>query len=283
MLPWTDYRGRLSALKLCVFILLFVPGMWTLAAYILDALGPRPLNEAIHQFGLWTIRFMYISLLVTPARQILQWNQLAIVRRMIGVAAFCYGVVHLLLYITDQEFDLVKVGSEIVLRFYLAIGISALLGLTALAATSTDGMARRLGGRRWQRLHQTLYAIGILATIHYFIQSKLDVFEPMVFAGFYGWLMFYRIVAHRRRDHRVPAWAVGILALLCSGLTAAGEALYFFVKMSVDPSRVLLANLTTAAGLRPAWFVLGTAAVVTAAAFLRPLLKRQVKLGLRAA
>ena len=283
MFPWTDYRGRVSALKLAVFAALFVPGAWTALAYGMDWLGPRPLNEAIHQFGLWTIRLIYISLLVTPARQIVQWNELIQARRMIGVGAFCYGIVHLSLYVGDQGFDLGKVISEIVLRFYLAIGILALIGLSALAATSTDGMVRRLGGWRWQRLHHVLYAIGILATIHYFMQSKLEVFEPMVFAGFYAWLMGYRIIAHRRRHRRAPAWAVAALSLAATLLTATGEALYFFVKMNVDPVRVMLANLSLEAGLRPAWFVLAAGLLVTAVAVLRPLVKRQPKAQLRPA
>ena len=112
MRPWLDHRGRLSPLKLVVFILLFAPGAWTAAAYGVDALGPRPLNEAIHQFGLWTIRFLYLSLAVTPARQLLEWPGLVLVRRMIGVAGFCYGIVHLALYTMDQAFDLPHVTNS---------------------------------------------------------------------------------------------------------------------------------------------------------------------------
>ena len=109
-------------------------------------LEPRPFNEAIHQFGLWTIRLIFLALAVTPLRQILQWPRLILVRRMIGVAAFAYAITHLTLYTADQMFDLAKVASEIVHRIYLTIGFTAVLGLSALAATSTDGMIRRLGG-----------------------------------------------------------------------------------------------------------------------------------------
>src|SRR5689334_18083317 len=101
-LPWFDYSGRVSPLKAVVFASLFIPGVWILSAYRLDLLGPRPLNEAIHQFGLWTIRFLFISLAVTPARQMLHWPGLVQLRRMIGVAAFCYGVAHLCLFIADE-------------------------------------------------------------------------------------------------------------------------------------------------------------------------------------
>jgi sulfoxide reductase heme-binding subunit YedZ len=281
--PWADHRGRLSPLKLTIFVLLFIPGLYVALAYALDGLGPRPLNEAIHQFGLWTIRLILVSLAVTPTRQILQWGNLVVVRRMIGVAAFCYGIAHLSLYVTDQAFDLEKVGSEIILRFYLAIGFVALLGLAALAATSTDGMVRRLGARRWQRLHHAVYSIAILAIIHYFIQSKLDVYEPTYFAGFFGWLMGYRLIARSRRDRRVPLWSVAALGVVAAALTGLGEAIYFWAKMGVDPLRVLRADLSLAIGIRPAWIVLATAAAITLLAMVRSLVARQSKSRLRAA
>src|SRR5436309_5640063 len=147
--PWYDYSRRLSPLKLAVFIALFVPASWVAVAFAFDWLGARPLNEAIHQIGLWMLRFMFAALAVTPLRQIWQWPRLILVRRMLGVAAFAYGLGHFSLYCLDQAFDVVKIATEIALRFYLTIGFVALLGLAALAATSTDAMVRRMG-RRWQ-------------------------------------------------------------------------------------------------------------------------------------
>ena len=172
---------------MAVFLALFAPCAWTLFSYELGTLGPRPLIEAIHQTGLWAIRFLMISLAITPLRRALQWPRLILVRRMVGVAAFGYATLHLALYIVDQAFDWRLVASEIVFRFYLTIGFLALMSLSVLAATSTDGMIRRLGGRRWRRLHQSVYVIAVLALVHYFIQSKLNVAEPMVVAGlFFG-------------------------------------------------------------------------------------------------
>src|SRR3954451_3871514 len=124
-LPWRERNGKLSPLKLVVFVALFLPATWTAGSFLFDALGPRPLNEAIHQIGLWTIRFLFISLAMTPARQALQWPRLVLVRRMVGVAAFAHGIVHLTLYVGDQSFNLATVASEIVLRFYLTIGFVA--------------------------------------------------------------------------------------------------------------------------------------------------------------
>src|SRR5579863_2880244 len=171
--PWNDYSNRLSPLKLLVFIALFAPALWVLTAYPLGWLGARPTTEAIHQIGLWTIRLIFIALAITPLRAILQWPQLILVRRMVGVAAFAYVLFHFMLYCGDQAFDFAKIASEIVRRIYLTIGFVALLGLATLAATSTDRMVRRLG-RRWQSLHRLVYPIAFLAVIHYWMQSKLE-------------------------------------------------------------------------------------------------------------
>src|SRR5579872_4874867 len=116
MYPWLDYGGRFSAMKAAVFAALFVPGVWTAVSFELGTLGARPLTEAIHQFGLWMIRLIFIALAVTPMRRTLQWPQLIQVRRMIGVGAFCYGFVHFTLFMADEVFDLPKIASEIVLR-----------------------------------------------------------------------------------------------------------------------------------------------------------------------
>jgi sulfoxide reductase heme-binding subunit YedZ len=282
--PWCDYGGRFSYLKSAVFALLFVPGLLTAVDYASGNLGARPLNEAIHQIGLWAIRFLFIALAVTPLRQSLQWSQLIQVRRMIGVAAFAYAAIHLVLFCADEMFDLQKVATEIVVRMYLTIGFVALLGLSALAATSTDGMIRRLGGRRWRRLHQAVYGIALLAAIHFFLQSKADVSEPIMMAGLFAWLMGYRVLGWvSARGRRPSVLMVGALGLAAGLATFAGEALYYWLKTGVDPLWVLSASLTFAAGIRPGWIVLAATAAVTLAMALRGLLRSGVKLGTRAA
>jgi methionine sulfoxide reductase heme-binding subunit len=269
MLPWLDRKGRLAPLKLVVFVALFVPGLWTAADYALGNLGARPLTEVIHSAGLWMIRFLFLSLLITPARELLRWPRLILIRRMVGVAAFAYGAAHIGVYVADQMFDLAKVASEIVLRIYLTIGFVALLMLAALAATSTDGMIRRLGSDRWRRLHRLSYGIGILGLIHFFIQSKLDVTEPTIMAGFFVWLMGYRAIAPAWRGRPMPVWTTGALAVAAGLVTALGEATYFWAVNGVDPARLLTANLAFDLGLRPAWIVFLTGAALTAAAALR--------------
>ena len=255
-LPWFDYGGRFSPLKASVFLALFIPGIWTAVSFQLDRLGARPLTEAIHQFGDWTIRLIFISLAITPARLVLQWPRLLDVRRMVGVAACVYVLIHLSLYAADEAFDLATVASEIVLRIYLTIGFTALTGLCVLAITSTDGWQRRLGARRWQSLHRILYGIGVLAVIHFCMQSKLDEWEPTVMAGIFFWLMGCRVVSGRLGRGKLPlAWVAG-LSVLAGLLTALGEAAYFAIAMGAPFGLVLQANLSLETGLRPGWVVL---------------------------
>jgi sulfoxide reductase heme-binding subunit YedZ len=111
---------------------------------------------------------------------------------MIGVGAFAYAAAHFTLYIVDLMFDWREIASEIVHRNRLTLGFVALLGLTALALTSTNGMVRRLGIRRWQRLHQAIYLIGVLVLIHYFLRFKLIESTPTFATGLFGWLIGYR-------------------------------------------------------------------------------------------
>ena len=283
MYPWHDYNGRLSPFKLAVFVALFAPALWTAVAYVFDWLGAEPRTEAIHEIGIWTLRFIFLALAVTPLRAVLQWPRLMVVRRMLGVAAAAYALTHLTLYIVDQSFDLVTVATEIVLRIYLTLGFIALLGLSALAATSTDGMMRRLG-RRWARLHQLVYPIAFIAVIHFSMQSKLEQWEPAVMGGLYLWLMGYRGLAWAWGGaNRLPLWPVALLGALAAALTALGEAVYFWLSMDVDPLLVLDANLTTETGLRPSWVVFAITAAVTLFGMARLLFARKPRLRPRTA
>lgn len=274
--PWLDRSGRFSPLKAAALIVLCAPGVVNAVEYELGLLGARPLTEFIHAMGLWTIRWLLVCLAVTPLRQALRLPRLIDVRRMIGVAAFAYGAIHLTAYAADEAFNLATVASEIALRFYLTIGFAALLVLAALAATSTDGMQRRLGARRWQRLHRAVYIAAALGAVHYFIQSKLEVWEPTIALGLLAWLMGYRLVARRWGTRRAVAFpSLAALALAATLLTAFGEALYFRLAFGVDPLRVLGADLMWSTGVRPAWVVLVFTTVIAAGGALRAFLDRR--------
>ncbi len=260
-LPWLDRSGRLSPLKLIVFIALFLPGAWIAFELSMGWLAPKPVTEAIHDTGLWAVRILMVSLAVSPLRRIGQWNKLIAVRRMLGVAVLAYATAHFALYVVDQKFDIVRVASEIVLRFYLTIGFVALLGLIALGATSTDAMIRRLGAQGWNRLHGLVYVIGILALLHFMIQSKLDVSQPVLMMGLFLLLMGQRLLARVGRGDSV-AGLFG-LAVMAALLTALFEAAWYHVRNGIDLGDVLSANIDFDGPLRPAWFVLiGGLAVV---------------------
>jgi methionine sulfoxide reductase heme-binding subunit len=256
--PWRDRRGRFLWLKAVVLPGLFVPGLLYGFWLATGQLGGRPVMEAIHGTGLWAIRSLLISLALTPFARALEWPGLLLVRRMVGVAAACYAVVHLALYVVDQNFRLGTVVSEIALRFYLTIGFIGLLGLLALAGTSTDAAMQRLG-RNWKRLHRLAYPIGLIALLHYFIQSKLNVAEPVFVSGLFIWLMLWRTLPAPWQRARAIGMTAGLyagLALVSALATSAVEVAWYGLATRVDPWRVIAANETIARGLRPSHWVL---------------------------
>jgi sulfoxide reductase heme-binding subunit YedZ len=238
-------------------------------------LGGRPVMEAIHGTGLWAIRFLLISLAITPLSRALDLPALLLVRRNVGVAAACYATVHLLLYIVDQNFKILTVISEIALRFYLTIGFIALLVLLALAITSTDGWIKKLG-RNWKRLHRLAYPVGVVALLHFYIQSKLNVSEPVLFSGLFVWLMAWRALPETwRRMQSIPRIALlySGLAILSGLATAALEFAWYGLATKVNPWRVLFANQTIDRGLRPAHWVFVIAASLVVVFVVRRLVR----------
>ena len=250
--PWRERNGRFSPVKAIVFALLFAPVAWIAFEAATGMLFPKPVTEMIHRTGEWAVRLVLISLAVTPLRRFAQWPKLIAVRRMIGVAAFAYALAHLGLYVVDQKFDLLHVGSEIARRFYLTIGFTALLGLAALSATSTDAMIRRLGPARWNGLHKLVYAIAALAILHFYIQKKLDVSEPALMMGLYFILMPARLLHSRGW----PAWGVVAgSALIAPPATALLEATWYALVRHIDFWEVLSANFDPDMSPRPSHFV----------------------------
>ena len=274
-MPWCDAAGRFSWLKLAVLVLLCVPAALVSADFIAGDLGPRPLNEAVHRIGNWALRLILLSLAVTPARSLLRWPRVVQLRRMIGVAAFAYVAVHLVLYAADEKYDLVKVAVEIAIRIYLTIGFVALLILAALAATSTDAMTRRLGGRKWRNLHRLVYLAALLSVIHFFMQTKANVNEPWVMAGLFAWLMLWRVANWRGWAN--GWWMPAALAVAAAVLTALGEAVYYTIKFSAPMEKVLAMNLAIAGDLRPAVIVGAVCLAISVIGLIRKALKEPAK------
>lgn len=261
---WRDRRGRISALRVATLLLLLLP----LAKAVFEtsdiAHGARPLNELIHRAGFWALVFLGVTLAVTPFRRIFRYANLIDVRRMLGVGTFCYIAAHLALFFADQSYSFAKLIHEITHRVYLIVGAVAWIGLAALAATSTDGMVRRLGGMRWRRLHQAIYAIALLALIHYFQQTKADVTVPTFAAGLFLWLIAYRVLAWWQGGSELSTLSLFALAIAVSVVTFLGEAIGIAIAFHVSPMRVLGTIFDFDAAIRPGWQVLAAGLAVTA-------------------
>jgi len=170
--------------KPIIFLACLVPALLVVtdAFELTGRLGANPVEEILDRFGNWALRFVMITLAVTPLRRLTGWNWLARFRRMIGLYTFFYALMHFLTWlILDQGVLLSAIVEDLVERPFITIGFAALLLLTALAVTSTNGMRRRLG-RRWQTLHNAVYVIALLGVWHYWWQVKKDITEPLIYA-----------------------------------------------------------------------------------------------------
>lgn len=265
--PWLDKRGRFSQLRAATFALMLLPGIVLAVRWSAGLLGAKPLTEALHGMGFWATWFLLASLAVTPAKAVLGLPNIVVLRRMIGVTAAAYAGIHLVFYSADQNWRLLHVAYEIVVRFYLTIGFVALLGLAALAWTSTDDWVKRLG-KGWKRLHKLAYVLGALAVLHFFLQSKIDVSRAVLAAGAFIWLMLWRALPAGR--DRGPVALLG-LAVAAAALTLGIEFAWYALATKIDAFRVFWGEFDVSFGLRPAGQVLALGLLVAAAAELRRL------------
>jgi sulfoxide reductase heme-binding subunit YedZ len=189
-------QKSIRILKVLLFLICLVP----LAKLVLEifgvadmSLGANPVEELIHRLGKWGLNFLLITLAVTPLRRLTGKGWLLRFRRMLGLFAFFYVVMHFLTYAgLDQRFNLPVIFEDIAERPFITLGFAALLLLIPLAVTSTNGMMRRLG-RRWQKLHRLVYVIAILAVVHFYWQVKLDTLEALIYAVILAVLLGYRL------------------------------------------------------------------------------------------
>ncbi|MBN9090183.1 MAG: ferric reductase-like transmembrane domain-containing protein [Reyranella sp.] len=234
-------------LRLVALVGLCLPALNLAWRWFTDDLGARPVTLATHITGDWAVIFLLCSLALTPARAVFDWMPLVQIRRRVGVAAALYAGLHFFIYVADQKWNLVVVALEIARRFYLTIGFTALLALTALAITSTNGWQKRLK-RNWKRLHMLIYPAAVLAILHFFIQSKANVGEATVAAGLFAWLMIWRFMPTRLRTQYLG------LLLLAVGATIAAlafEIAWYGLVNHVDPMRILTADADPDLAPRP--------------------------------
>jgi sulfoxide reductase heme-binding subunit YedZ len=196
-----------SALKALIFALALVPlGRLAVGAlYFPEWLGANPAEFITRATGDWTLRFLLATLAVTPLRKLTGWNWLLRLRRMLGLYAFFYGVVHLGSYVSfDHVFQLREILGDIVKRPFITVGFAALLLMMPLAVTSTNAMVRRLGAKRWLALHRLVYAVAPLGVLHFWWMVKADVTEPAIYAVLLAVLLGWRVAA-KLREARRPA------------------------------------------------------------------------------
>src|SRR5437868_10094028 len=182
--------------KLVLFINSLVPLVLLLWDVTRHQVGANPLEFVTRTTGMLTLVFLIVSLAVTPLCRITGLNWLIRFRRMLGLFAFFYGSLHLMTYIAfDRFFHLTTVPIDVVKRPFIAIGMTAFFLMAPLAITSTDKMVKRLGGKRWARLHRIVYAAGILGVLHYYMLVKADVRLPLTFAFLLAVLLGFRVLA----------------------------------------------------------------------------------------
>lgn len=196
------HSQRSSLIKPVVFAAALVPLALLVWDGLTGGLGANPIEAIELRTGRWALRFIAITLAVTPLRRITGWNEAIKYRRMLGLFAFFYATLHLAAFIgLDMFFDVSDIVEDIVKHPYITIGMLTWLLLLPLAITSTKGWVRRLGGKRWNRLHQLVYVAAITGTIHYLWAVKKDTFLPLVYLTIIGALLAWRLwdwLARRR-------------------------------------------------------------------------------------
>ena len=189
-----------TGLKPAVFVLGLAPAALLARGAVSGTLGANPLEAVTHGTGDWALRFLLITLAVTPLRALTGWNPLALFRRMLGLFAFFYATLHLLTYLWfDRMFSVSAMLSDVPRRPFIAVGLAAFGSLVPLAATSTAGMIRRLGGRRWRALHRLAYAAAVLGVVHYWWLVKADTTSPRRYAVLLAGLLAARVIVALRR------------------------------------------------------------------------------------
>lgn len=185
---------QIVALKAAVFIACLTPLAWLGWGLWQDTLGANPIENLIRSLGRWALKFLLITLAITPLRRLTGINALLRLRRMLGLFCFFYALLHWSTYLwLDQSLDWIAIAKDIVKRPFITMGMLTFTLLLPLAITSTDGMMRRMGGKNWQALHRAIYLIGICAVLHFWWMVKLDTTWPIIYAAMLALLLGVRL------------------------------------------------------------------------------------------
>lgn len=196
---------QLILLKTAVFVAALLPFLRLLVFAFTDRLGANPIEFITRNTGDWTLYFLCLTLAVTPLRRLANWNWLLKLRRMLGLFAFFYVALHFTTFLWfDHFFDLNEMIKDVIKRPFITVGFIAFVLLIPLAATSTNAMVKRLGGKRWQWLHRTIYLIAPLGVLHYWWMKagKNDFAQPILFAVIVGVLLGFRMYWSLRQSRQ---------------------------------------------------------------------------------
>lgn len=181
------------------------PLAWMIVRGVQGELGANPIERLEGETGRWTLRLLAASLAITPLVTLTRWGWLIRERRFLGLAAFCYAVLHLNIYVgLDHFFDLDEMVSDVIKHLYVTVGMTAFVLLVPLAVTSTKGWVRRLGGKRWKQLHRLVYVAATAGCVHFLWAVKKDKTEPLVYVAIFSGLFAVRLL-RRRATGRSPS------------------------------------------------------------------------------
>jgi sulfoxide reductase heme-binding subunit YedZ len=195
---------RFRAIRLGVFVACLVPAAALVWGAVTGGLGANPIDKITDETGTWTLRLLMATLAVTPLRRFTGWNEVIRLRRPLGLFAFFYGSLHFCTYLVlDQFFAFPEIVADIAKRPYITVGFTGFVLMVPLAITSTAGWIRRLGGRRWQRLHRLVYVSAAAGVVHYLWLVKADTTRPTRYAAILAVLLLARVVWRWRSDPRI--------------------------------------------------------------------------------
>jgi len=198
----TATQWMTRVIKPVIFILCMIPIAILVWDTITHHLGANPVEKLNHRTGIWTLRFLLLTLTITPLRRLTGWNTLIRLRRMLGLYAFFYAVMHFLTWLVfDHFFNVHEIIKDIIKRPYITVGFSSFVMLIPLAVTSTNNWVRRLGSR-WGKLHQLVYVIATGGVLHYLWLVKADVRDPVIYGSLLAVLLAYR--AWYKRSSLLP-------------------------------------------------------------------------------